>query len=463
MNFRPTELVLAVGAVAYLIALSFAMANVSFDVWGALVTAPLLIVIGMLLVRRLFRGDLQHLQRIMWLGLLAKLVGCLLRYWIAFDTYGGSTDAVTYHNFARQVAGEVWSGEASLSAVLPSGTGTAFIERFTALVYTTMGSSKLAAYLFFGWLSFFGAAFFVRAACHAIPGLAQRRYAGWCVLMPSLVYWPSSIGKEAWMMLTLGIGTFGIARLVSGGALFKGLLITAIGLGGAAFVRPHIAGVWLAGLLPALLVALFRRRSPDRTRGVGLQRFGLVLVIGVAVVALGSVAATTVRYLNPDGDEAKVDSSSITDILNETTRRTSESGSTYTPPAISGPQDWPFASIRTLVRPLLTEVSGFAQLISALEMTIFFACVLIAYRRLLHLPRLLMTNPYVAFAMSTVFLGGLAYASFANLGVLTRQKSLLLPLLVLLPCLPPLPARGTSAATRRTDDQPLALSSSRAN
>jgi hypothetical protein len=38
-------------------------------------------------------------------------------------------------------------------------------------------------------------------------------------------------------------------------------------------------------------------------------------------------------------------------------------------------------------------------------------------------------------------MGGLVYTSFANLGILTRQKSLLLPLLLLLPCLPLPPER----------------------
>jgi hypothetical protein len=55
---------------------------------------------------------------------------------------------------------------------------------------------------------------------------------------------------------------------------------------------------------------------------------------------------------------------------------------------------------------------------------------------MLALPRTILTVPFVAFAMTTLFAAGLAYASFANLGILTRQKSLVFPLLLLLPCLP---------------------------
>lgn len=437
MNVRAGEQVLVAAAIGYLVALSWAMSNLSFDIWGALVTGPLLMLVGVLGVRRMFRGDLQPLQRVMWLGLAAKMFGALARYWVAFDAYGGSTDAERYHLYAKEAAGKVWSGEAPFSSVLPSGTGTDFMERFTSFVYTLTGASKLAGFLFFSWLSFWGLAWFVRAACLAVPGLERPRYAAFCVLAPSVVYWPSSIGKEAWMMLWLGIATYGIARLFAGRGFFRSIIVSAAGLGGAAFVRPHISGIWLAGLLPALLVAIFRRRGHRvRTYGAAAERFGLLLTVGMAAVALSAVASTTIRYLNPESDEVQVGGTSITDILNETTRRTSESGSTFTPPTISGPTDWLYASLRTLTRPLIIEVDGLAQLIPALEMSVFLVICLFAIRRLLHLPKLVLTNPFVAFAMTSLFLGGLAYSSFANLGVLTRQKSLLLPLMLLIPCLP---------------------------
>ena len=444
MNLRAGEQALVAAAIAYLVGLSWAMTNLSFDIWGALVVAPVLVIVGVLGVRRMFSGDLQPLQRVMWLGLVAKLGGALVRYWVAFDAYGGATDAERYHRYARDAAGKVWAGEAPFSTVLPSGSGTPFMERFTSLVYTVMGSSKLTGFLFFSWLAFWGLAWFVRAACLAVPGLASRRYAAFCVLAPSLVYWPSSIGKEAWMMLWLGIATYGIARLLSQRGFIHSTVITAIGLGGAAIVRPHIAGVWLAGLLPALLVAVLRGRVRDRKRGAGLQRLTMLLAIGAAAVALSAVASTTVRFLNPKSDETAVSGTSITSILNETTRRTSESGSTFRPPVVQGFADWPVASLRTLTRPLLIEARSLFQLLTALEIAIFLLICLVAYRRVLHLPKMMLTNPFVAFAMTSLFLGGLAYSSFANLGVLTRQKSLILPLMFIIPCLPPLPLRGTS-------------------
>ena len=39
-------------------------------------------------------------------------------------------------------------------------------------------------------------------------------------------------------------------------------------------------------------------------------------------------------------------------------------------------------------------------------------------------------------AATVVFAGAMAYAHFANLGILARQRSLLTPLLLTIPCLP---------------------------
>jgi hypothetical protein len=437
MSGRFGERALVGAGIAYLAVLAWSMANTSYDVWGALVVAPALVLLGYAGVRLMFRGDLLALANVMYLGLAVKMCGALVRYWVAFDAYGGKTDAERYHQFASEAANAVWAGEKSWTSIVPSGTGTAFMERLTAFVLTLTGTSKLAAFLTFSWLAFWGVAFFVKAACLAIPGLARRRYALLCVLAPSIVYWPSSIGKEAWMMLTLGVGTYGIARLLTRRGFFVPVVIGGVGLGGAALMRPHMAAIWLAGLFPALVIALVRPRAErGRRKGRVADRAAFVVVLAVAAIGLSIVASATVRYLDPNDDDAASPGNSITEILAETTRRTSEAGSNFTPVTVSGPADWPVASVRTLTRPLLIEAHGAGQLLSALELTAFFLLCALTYRRVLNLPRLVISNAYVAFAMATLFLGGLAYSSFANLGVLTRQKSLLFPFLLLIPCLP---------------------------
>ena len=58
------------------------------------------------------------------------------------------------------------------------------------------------------------------------------------------------------------------------------------------------------------------------------------------------------------------------------------------------------------------------------------------------IPKMVITYPYVTFAMTTLFLGGLAFSSFANLGILARQRSIVVPFLLLVVCVPPMTRRG---------------------
>ncbi|HEY4331853.1 MAG TPA: hypothetical protein VGM78_04765, partial [Ilumatobacteraceae bacterium] len=297
MNPRAAQPALIAVAIGYLAFISWAMTHLSYDIWGAFIVIPPLGVIGAFGIRKLLGAELRPLTKIMILGLLAKLGGTAARYWIAFDAYGGASDSQQYHLLGSQAAAQVWHGTENIGSVIPLGTGTEFVVRCTAFMYTLIGSSKLAGFIVFAWLGYWGIIFFVKAAHLAVPGLATKRYALLLALAPSLVYWPAAIGKEALMMLGLGIGTYGIARLLTRRGVFGPLLLTAAGLGFTASVRPHIAGIWIAGTFPALLVAL-RRGDPRDGRGRGANRLVLLVVIAVAAVALGIVGTLTVRYLN---------------------------------------------------------------------------------------------------------------------------------------------------------------------
>tara|TARA_R110002110_G_scaffold304726_1_gene518792 strand:- start:27218 stop:28645 length:1428 start_codon:yes stop_codon:yes gene_type:complete len=435
MSSRPTEFAVVVAGLLYLGVLSWSMGNISYDIWGAIVLVPIYAMIGILLMFRMFRGSERVVATVMCWGLLLKLAGALARYWVGFEAYGGGIDAAQYHKFAAKEAGRVWSGEQGVLDVVPSGTGTEFVDHFTAFIYTFTGSSQLAGFISFAFLAYIGLAFFVKAAVIAIPALAVRKYALLCVICPSLAYWPSSIGKEALMMLGLGIGTYGIADMLTRGRWATSLPLIATGLGFVAIIRPHLAGIWVAAVLPSILIALFNRvRSTHGGRQV--SKLGLVITLTIAVAALAFVASATITFLAPNTEDGTSTADSISQILEETARRTSQAGSNFTPPSVSSPVSWPYASIRTITRPLLIEAQGIAQLASAAEILALLGVYLLSWRRIRNLPRFFASNPYVGFVVMAAFLAGLAYSSLANLGILTRQKSLIFPLLLLFPCLP---------------------------
>lgn len=463
MNAHAGEMAVVGAGFAYLAALSWAIGNVSYDIWGALILVPIYGALGVAGIRWAFRGSLRPVAQVLCWGLLLKLGGAAGRYWVGFEAYGGSIDAGRYHEYAVEAVGLVRSGEASFTTVLPSGQGTAFLENFTAFVYALTGGSQLAGFVTFSFLAYVGLIFIVKAAITAVPGLAARRYAWFCVLFPSVVYWPSSIGKEAPMMLGLGVATYGIARMLTRRGWVSSLVITGCGLGFAAIIRPHIAGIWVAAALPGLVVALVARSRS--TGGRKVSRFGILLVIGVALIVFGALATATVEFLAPASDDETSTTGSLTQILEETTRRTAQAGSSFTPPSVSSPLNWPYASLRTLTRPLPFEVQGVAQLISAAEMTALLGIYALSRKRIRNLPRLIVSNPYITFVVTALFLVGLAYTSLANLGILTRQKSLIMPFLLLLPCVPsrsfraPQDTRQSESGTsERRDDSLVGVS-----
>lgn len=454
-SIAPTGPLLVGGAALYLVTISWAMANLSWDLWGALIYAPLLMLVTILLARRMFSGALQPVVLPIVVGFGVKVVGALARYWIAFSAYDGVSDSVGYHSAGTYTAGYFWSGQIDVWALIPSGTGTAFVKGVSGLVYVFIGSSQLAGFVVFAWFGYVGVICFIKAACMSVPGLAQRRYAWLCVLMPSVVYWPASLGKESLMMFGLGLGSLGVARSFERGGFLRGLLLMALGFGLVGFIRPHIAGVFIVGVLPGLMVAFRRPDGAGAEDGPKRNRLVLFVAISVALVAVVFVASLALSFLKPtrgDGEEGGM--GSITAILEETTRRSEIGGSSFQPPSITNPLMWPYAVVRTLTRPLPIEASGLFQLISAAEMTVLLGMCAYSWRRLRNLRRSVARTPYLAYAVVALFMGGLVYTSFANLGILTRQKSLLLPLMLLLPCLPLPPERRgsiTQEPTARTN------------
>jgi hypothetical protein len=109
--------------------------------------------------------------------------------------------------------------------------------------------------------------------------------------------------------------------------------LAAAGLAFTAAVRPHMAGLWLAGVFPALIVMFVRnmrkRRSTDgRRTSQGL----MVVVIGVAAIGLVMLATTAVRYLPGGGEEG---GESVSSIFEETARRTAQARSNFDPPNVT--------------------------------------------------------------------------------------------------------------------------------
>ena len=331
---RPFEAAVVAAGVVYLAVLGWAMQSLSYDIWGAFVVVPILALISAPLIMRAFTGDLAVLRPWAWAGMFVKFAGAVVGYSVRFDAYGGSADAGRYHAVGKELAGAVRDGSASLLEVLPSSTGTRSIEEFTGLVYTIFGSSRMGGFMVFTWLSFWGLVFFVKAAHHAVPGLATRRYLLWVMLFPSLVYWGSSIGKEAVVGFFLGITAYGAALVLARrGKVGFGAILIAIGLAGSAFVRPHFAAIWAGAIVIALAsrVALDAMGRSERADGRRRLQLGSLLLVVIAGIGFAIIASITLNYLGPSNDDDVATTDQFSSIFERTENQTTTGGSSFTP------------------------------------------------------------------------------------------------------------------------------------
>lgn len=443
----PFESRIAVGIGGALLGFSFTVLGLLFliaaQLDGFLVVAflvPVLLAASWPAFTRQARRERDPtLVRLLVAALLLKLFGSLVRYWVAVAFYDSNADAFEYHRVGVDLAMRFRAG--NFDTGLPSLSGTEFISFFTGITYTITGPSIFAGFLLYSWLAFGGMFYLYRAFTIAIPDGRKRSYARLLFFMPSMLYWPSSIGKEAWMLFTLGLAAFGTARLLTGRP-WRGMALAGVAMWLAAIVRAHVSGMVVLGLVVAYLFA----RPPRRLGALG-PAMKMVALAALLVVAVGLLGRTQSYLLEKGIDPAD----GVTGVLAETGRRTSQGGSGFEAPSTGASlAKLPFAAVTILFRPFLFEVHNAQAAITALESTLLLALVLARRRAIWQAVRHLRRYPYVAFILVYSALFVVAFSSIGNFGILARERTQLLPFFLVLLAVPASRARpaATPAPTR---------------
>ena len=318
--------------------------------------AVLLVAAGIVITARVapriaIDTDRKWIITLLPLAFVAKMAGAVVRYIAVTEVYG-TGDSIGYYDRAIALV-HTWR-----SFNVPEGTfggaGTRFVDVFTSLLFLPSTPTFLFAFLMFATLAFIGTVFFY---------LAFRRwftdskllflYAAFVFFMPSLLFWPSSIGKDAIMVFSLGLAAYGGARVLEGSYL-RGAAIATPGLLLAVAVRPHVAALTVAAVVFALLLA---RQSIGKTGG-----FARLIAVGIAATILSFVALTAAQNLDIDTTSEGLDV-----FLEETERRTAQGGTAVTGSPVNSPLDLPEATLRVLFRPLPYEAGNGAALVSSVE------------------------------------------------------------------------------------------------
>ncbi|MGH9284063.1 MAG: hypothetical protein ACRD0M_00060, partial [Acidimicrobiales bacterium] len=303
------------------------------------------------------------------------------------------------------------------------------------MVYAVIGPTEVGGFLVFSWMGFLGLFLFYRAFRMALPNADARRYALLLFFLPSLVFWPSSIGKEAWVTLTLGLTAYGGARLIARrpGAF----LVFGLGMAGLTTVRPHTALIAFA----ALTVGYLLRRGPRSPFALMAKGFGAALLIGSSLLVVTQVK----EFLGVD----RLDAATIDQVLSATERNTAQGGSEFEAPRAASPAQAPLALASILFRPFLFEVRSPLPFLAAAEGTFLAGLCLTSRRRLARLPAHLRRSPYVAASLIYSLIFAFAFSSFGNFGIIVRQRVQLLPFFLVLLALPSTPPRGRPAQPAR--------------
>jgi hypothetical protein len=417
------------------------MQHGTYDQWGAMIVGPVLVLVSLPILARVAAATREPwFLGLVVTALVVKLLASLARYWVAFILYGGVADAAGYDGVGTRLADSYRHGIFHVP-LGSGGIGTQFVQVVTGVVYAVTGPSLIAGYLVFSWLGFWGLLLFVRAFQVAVPAGHHRRYAAMVFFLPSLLFWPSGIGKEAWMTLGLGLCAYGLALLFSGRRV--GVLSLAVGVLATGAVRPHVTLLVLAGAVVAFAVRPVRRVT-TLTPVVKVGGVLALLVVGYVVLR------QTASFLHVQD----VSVSGFDGALQQAQQQTAQGGSQFAGAAVTSPLALPWGMVTVVFRPFPWEADSGQALLASLEGVLLVVLTWRYWRSLLAVPRLLRRLPYVTFSLTYLVGYVVIFSGFANFGILVRQRSLALPAFLVLLAVP----AATRATSRRQGARPEAVS-----
>ncbi len=383
----------------------------------ALMIAVFLILFTVPIARRVARQERDPgLFRLLMIAVVTHLAFSEVNLYIVNHIYHGVTDSTKYVNQGAILARRFQHFDFSISGVRPpvNVLNQGSVSIACGVIMAVIGINKLGLYVVFSWLAFLATVAFYRAFSVTFPEGKRRRYAYMVFFLPSLVYWTADASKETMMYLSLGLVSYGAASVLAhkrGGAALL-VIGTIIGI----YVRPQE----LLLLMVAFAVAgLFRRRNAQKSLR-GLRR---ILVMGLQAALLLAAVSLSQQLAK----HAPVFNLSVLAHNNA-----GEASSLHYHP---GPSGYPRDIYVVLFDPTI-NAHGSAQKLAAVENFIIIGLILTSLRRIRRLPRAAFVRPYVLMCGLYTVAFPYAFAALNNLGLIDRERVLLLPLLLVLLAVP---------------------------
>jgi len=325
------------------------------------------------------------------------LYGWHTLFCVAYASYAiaNGADALVY--YAKAQAGEL---------MLSVGTGA--VVSLATLFVTSLNLSFLGACLLFNIFGSVGLLAMDAAlqAATADKSRLMRRFATLIVILPSVSFWSSALGKDSLAFLAAGLSLWAVS-----GARPKNTLL-AFGVMIMLLVRPHIAGIMVIALAGSLVV---QRRLPFAQR----------VFLGLA--ALSATAVMVPFAMNYAGVGEDAGASELLSYVEQRQSLNTQGGSSIDIASMSPPMQL----YSYLFRPLPFEAGSIFALAASLDNLVLLFLFVAGLLKLLKNRRILPGNR--AFMWMYVLLSWLILAiTTANLGISVRQKWMFTPMLIFL-------------------------------
>ncbi len=386
------------------------------DAGLVLLTMVLLTAVGVVAFRLRSLRDGSWLPQLVLGAYVVKLLGSAVRYSVLVYTYAGAGDATGYHGRGLRLA-EIWSTFTVPTTELAGSASTRFVQQVTGLIYVPYRPSMLGGFFIFATLAFFGQLLLYAAYRRAEPDSRLKWYAASILLFPTLVFWPSSIGKESLMILLIGTGAYAVARLFDGYRL-RWVLLLGAALAGTTAIRVHIAVLLVAAFTGTVILT----RHPAGG-GARARRVVLTVTAILSFVLVITLAAETFE-IDPSGSD-------IDPFFTELERR-SQGGSAVEGRPVTSLADIPAAIGRVLFRPYPTEAHNAQAVFSSLEGVALMALLIWRLPRMIRGLSSLRRRPYLMFSLFFTVGFVIMFSPIFNLGILARQRSQVFPFVLAL-------------------------------
>lgn len=340
-----------------------------------------------------------------------------LRLAAAVPRLMGGADAPIYQREGVRISASLRNFDFGVSTGR-SVPGTGAVRYLSGVVNVFTFGDYLATFIVFVLIAFVGQCAFLLGAKRTLSSRRFELVALLVAFSPTMIFWPSSLGKESVVLLGIGLTVYGASRLYE--REWSGLPPVIFGIFAIGMVRPHVAMI----MMLALLIGLLARETKTRGR-VAVH----AALLGVVLAGAMWAAASSAELFGLESLDGLADVNAALDLAQD---RTSQDQAQFVAPRVEGPADFPWAVVTVLFRPFPWEAGSAVALLSAAEGAVMAVLTVIAAPGILmQLPKA-MQRGQLLLAISFVSVFIFVFSAIGNFGILSRQRSQVVPFVLLL-------------------------------